>query len=99
KIASVALSNSRMKTKGGNARQMAEYERRQVQLTDKEGQSRITRLVFHMGLKGLSAKDFIGASKKDEFLRSQARFLTNTIPAKGDGLLQSQRKAETKGPL
>src|SRR5207248_2620629 len=70
-----------------------------VQLTDKEGQSLITRLIFHIGLKELSAKDFVGASKKDEFLRTQARFLTNTIPAKGDGLLQFQRKAEPKGPL
>ncbi len=99
KIASVALSNLSMETQGGNTRQMAEYERRQVQLTDKEGQSLITRLIFHMGLKELSAKDFVGASKKDEFLRTQARFLTNTIPAKGDGLLQFQRKAEPKGPL
>src|SRR5437773_2578458 len=99
KIASVALSNLSMETQGGNTRQMAEYERRQVQLTDKEGQSLITRLIFHIGLKELSAKDFVGASKKDEFLRTQARSLTNTIPAKGDGLLQFQRKAEPKGPL
>ena len=99
KIASEALSNLSMETQGGNTRQMAEYERRQVQLTDKEGHSLITRLIFHMGLKELSAKDFVGASKKDEFLRTQARFLTNTIPAKGDGLLQFQRKAEPKGPL
>ena len=59
----------------------------------------MTRMIFQVGLNELSAKDFVGASKKDEFLRIQARLLTATTPAKGDGLLQFERRDATKGPL
>jgi hypothetical protein len=86
-------------TQAGSTRLMAEYERRRVLLPEKEGQSVITRMIFRTGLEELSAKDFVGASKKDEFLRTQVRFLTNTVPPKGDGLLQFQRSTTVKGPL
>src|SRR5260370_38611171 len=78
---------------------MSEYEAREAELPEKEAQRLITRMVFQVGLRELSAKDFVGTSKKDEFLRAQARLLTPTMPAKGESLLKFQRRAEPKGPL
>jgi hypothetical protein len=93
------LAKLSKETRAGDTRLMSEYEAREAELPEKEAQSLITRMVFQVGLRELSAKDFVGASKKDEFLRAQARLLTPTMPAKGDGLLQFQRRAEPKGPL
>jgi hypothetical protein len=98
-LSSGALGKLSKETRAGNTRLMSEYEGREAELPDKEGQNLITRMIFQVGLKELSAKDFVGASKKDEFLRTQARFLTATTPAKGDGLLQFQRHDVIKGPL
>jgi hypothetical protein len=78
---------------------MAQSERRAADLPEKEKDSLITRFIFHIGLQELSAKDFVGASKGDVFLRTQARFLTNTTPAVGDGALQFRRRAMPKGPM
>src|SRR5216683_329516 len=98
-LTSADLAKLSKETRAGDTRLMSEYEAREAELPEKEAQSLITRMVFQVGLRELSAKDFVGASKKDEFLRAQARFLTPTMPAKGDGLLQFQRRAEPKGPL
>jgi hypothetical protein len=98
-LTSADLAKLSKETRAGDTRLMSEYEAREAELPEKEAQSLITRMVFQVGLRELSAKDFVGASKKDEFLRAQARLLTPTMPAKGDGLLQFQRRAEPKGPL
>jgi len=98
-LTSADLTKLSKETRAGNTRLMSEYEAREAKLPEKEGQSLITRMIFQVGLRELSAKDFVGASKKDEFLRTQARFLTATTPAKGDGLLQFQRREALKGPL
>ena len=97
-LTSADLAKLSKETRAGDTRLMSEYEAREAELPEKEAQSLITRMVFQVGLRELSAKDFVGASKKDEFLRAQARLLTPTMPAKGDGLLQFQRRAEPKGP-
>jgi len=78
---------------------IAQSERRASKLPEQERDSLLTRFIFHIGLEELSAKDFVGASKGDEFLRTQARFLTNTTPAAGDGALQFRRRAMPKGPM
>jgi hypothetical protein len=78
---------------------MSEYEARERELPEKEGQSLTTRMVFQARQKELSARDFVGASDKGELLRIQARLLTATTPAKGDGLLQFKRRDSAKGPL
>jgi hypothetical protein len=78
---------------------MAQSEERATELPEKERDSLLTRFTFQIGLQELSAKDFVGASKGDEFLRTQARFLTNTTPAAGDGALQFRRRAMPKGPM
>jgi aminopeptidase YwaD len=93
------LDHLSLETRPGSTRVMSEYEARKSELSLKEGQSLITRMIFQEGLRELSAKDFVGASQKDEFLRIQARLLTATTPAKGDGLLQFRRRDEPKGPL
>jgi len=98
-LTSADLTKLSKETRAGNTRLMSEYEAREAKLPEKEGQSLITRMIFQVGLRELSARDFVGASKKDEFLRTQARFLTATTPAKGDGLLQFQRREALKGPL
>ncbi len=98
-LTSADLAKLSKETRAGDTRLMSEYEAREAELPEKEAQSLITRMVFQVGLRELSAKDFVGAPKKDEFLRAQARLLTPTMPAKGDGLLQFQRRAEPKGPL
>jgi len=86
-------------THAGSTRLVSEYEAREAKLSEREGQSLITRMIFQAGLRDLSAKDFVGASKKDEFLRIQARLLTPTTPARGDGWLQYQRHETPRGPL
>jgi aminopeptidase YwaD len=78
---------------------IAQSERRTSELSEKERVNLLTRFVFHIGMEELSAKDFVGSSKGDEFLRTQARFLINTTPAAGDGALQFRRRATPKGPM
>ncbi len=98
-LTSADIAKLSKETRAGDTRLMSEYEAREAELPEKEAQSLITRMIFQVGLRELSARDFVGASKKDEFLRIQARLLTPTTPAKGEGLLQFQRRAEPKGPL
>jgi aminopeptidase YwaD len=98
-LTSADLAKLSKETRAGDTRLMSEYEAREAELPEKEAQSLITRMIFQVGLRELSAKDFEGASKKDEFLRVQAGLLTPTTPAKGEGLLQFKRRAEPKGPL
>ena len=82
-----------------NFHMMDALERRATALAEREAESLRTRAVFQGGLEELSARDFVGASNKDEFLRTQARFLTGTAPPKGDGLSRFQRSPSVKGPL
>jgi aminopeptidase YwaD len=85
--------------RAAKTRVMAEFQRREAELSKEEGENLITRAVFQTGLEELSANDFVGASKKDEFLRTQVEFLGNTVPPSGDGLLKCQRRGSPKGPL
>jgi aminopeptidase YwaD len=78
---------------------LAQSERRAADLPEREKDSLMTRFIFNIGLQELSAEDFVGASKGDEFLRTQGRFLTNTSPAMGDGALQFRRRPAPKGPM
>jgi aminopeptidase YwaD len=82
-----------------NFHMMDALERRASALAEREAESLRTRAVFQGGLEELAARDFVGASNKDEFLRTQARFLTGTAPSKGDGLSRFQRSPSVKGPL
>jgi hypothetical protein len=78
---------------------MAESKRRAMKLAEREAESLVTRTALQVGLAELSAKDFVGASTKDEFLRTQALFLTDTVPPRGDGLIRFRRSASVRGPL
>ena len=93
------LPKLRPSARSGNSMIMAEFQSRERNLTEIESENVETRMVFQAGLRELLAKDFVGTSKKDEFLRMQARFPANTEQPTGDGTLVFKRKSDPKGPL
>ncbi len=95
----VAIHFRNANYEAGKTRVMAEFQRRRIELSEGEGENLLTRAAFAAGLEELSAKDFVGTSKKDEFFRTQARILGNTVPPSGDGLLKFHRLEIPKGPL
>jgi hypothetical protein len=95
------LPKLRPPARSANSRIVAEFQKREQELTVKESDNVDAAVAFQAALRELSAKDFMGVSRpqKDEFLRMQALGVGNTEPARGEGLLKFKRAAEPKGPL
>src|SRR5215813_8190727 len=60
RFTNTSLPNFSREARAGDMRLMSEYQGRQAQLPEKEGENLMTRMIFQAGLRELSAKDFVG---------------------------------------